>query len=104
LSAVPPPSCSTPFPYTTLFRSLIILQGTLLALCLLSLLGWRWTYAWRREARLATLAAVWIPLPYLLGHAGALWGPRLPLDGVLRSEEHTSELQSLAYLVCRLLL
>src|SRR3989441_5561741 len=30
----------------------------------------------------------------------------LPIDGVtaLRSEEHTSELQSLAYLVCRLLL
>src|SRR2546425_1658391 len=26
------------------------------------------------------------------------------LSGVLRSEEHTSELQSLAYLVCRLLL
>ena len=27
-----------------------------------------------------------------------------PLNGVPRSEEHTSELQSLAYLVCRLLL
>src|SRR2546425_9025237 len=27
-----------------------------------------------------------------------------PLPAVLRSEEHTSELQSLAYLVCRLLL
>src|ERR1041384_2179172 len=26
------------------------------------------------------------------------------LDGAIRSEEHTSELQSLAYLVCRLLL
>src|SRR5687767_15711735 len=29
---------------------------------------------------------------------------RLPVAGELRSEEHTSELQSLAYLVCRLLL
>src|SRR2546423_10112804 len=29
---------------------------------------------------------------------------RLLLSSVLRSEEHTSELQSLAYLVCRLLL
>src|SRR2546425_3826592 len=29
---------------------------------------------------------------------------RLHLDRCLRSEEHTSELQSLAYLVCRLLL
>src|SRR3989441_11026476 len=26
----------------------------------------------------------------------------LPVSGLLRSEEHTSELQSLAYLVCRL--
>src|SRR2546425_8416202 len=33
----------------------------------------------------------------------ALWF-KLLADGVLRSEEHTSELQSLAYLVCRLLL
>jgi hypothetical protein len=24
-----------------------------------------------------------VPLPYLLGHAEALSGPRLPLDGVL---------------------
>src|SRR5229473_5201701 len=31
------------------------------------------------------------------------WAKRLPRD-VQRSEEHTSELQSLAYLVCRLLL
>jgi hypothetical protein len=31
----------------------------------------------------ASLAMVWIPLPYLLGHAEALQGPRLPLDGVL---------------------
>src|SRR5687767_15399047 len=32
----------------------------------------------------------------------ALWKQRVATDG--RSEEHTSELQSLAYLVCRLLL
>src|SRR5205823_12462867 len=31
-------------------------------------------------------------------------GDRLPLEHRCRSEEHTSELQSLAYLVCRLLL
>src|SRR2546425_8177937 len=35
---------------------------------------------------------VWQPFTYLFLHGG------------LRSEEHTSELQSLAYLVCRLLL
>src|SRR2546425_5261636 len=39
-------------------------------------------------------AACEVP-PALRAHGGAL---------VLRSEEHTSELQSLAYLVCRLLL
>src|SRR3989441_2305481 len=31
-------------------------------------------------------------------------GGRSPMDETERSEEHTSELQSLAYLVCRLLL
>src|SRR2546425_5201752 len=33
-----------------------------------------------------------------------LWAERPPDAHQLRSEEHTSELQSLAYLVCRLLL
>src|SRR2546425_1806589 len=34
-----------------------------------------------------------------------VWGPCTPITSVSsRSEEHTSELQSLAYLVCRLLL
>src|SRR2546425_10403458 len=36
------------------------------------------------------------------GHGGS--GSDLGSDRVTRSEEHTSELQSLAYLVCRLLL
>jgi hypothetical protein len=31
----------------------------------------------------SSLALVWIPLPYILGHAEALSGPRLPLDGVM---------------------
>jgi 4-amino-4-deoxy-L-arabinose transferase-like glycosyltransferase len=63
----------------------VVLQGTLLGLLLLGLLGWRWTYAWRWEAMPSSLAVVWIPLPYLLSHAEALSGPRLPLDGVLLS-------------------
>ena len=29
------------------------------------------------------LAAIWLPLPYILSHAESLHGPRLPLDGVL---------------------
>jgi 4-amino-4-deoxy-L-arabinose transferase-like glycosyltransferase len=59
------------------------LYGTLLGMLLLGLLGWRWSYAWRVEAMPASLAAIWIPLPYLLSHAEAFSGPRLPLDGVL---------------------
>jgi hypothetical protein len=59
------------------------LQGALLAMLLLGILGWRWSYGWRKQSRVATLAAVWIPLPYLLSHAEMLSGPRLPLDGVL---------------------
>ncbi len=61
----------------------VTLQVVLLALLLLGLLGWRWTYGWRFDSMPATLALVWVPLPYLLSHAEALSGPRLPLDGVL---------------------
>src|SRR2546425_5295978 len=41
----------------------------------------------------------------VLGNAGLVGKPMIFLDevdGIHRSEEHTSELQSLAYLVCRL--
>lgn len=60
-----------------------LLRGSLLTLLLLAILGWRFSSGWRRQSRLAALAAVWIPLPYLLGHADLLSGPRLPLDGLL---------------------
>jgi hypothetical protein len=59
------------------------LQGALLAMLLLAALGWRWSYGWRWESMPASLAMVWVPLPYILSHAEALSGPRLPLDGVL---------------------
>src|SRR5258707_3455552 len=36
--------------------------------------------------------------------AGGVIGQTLAMEGVFRSEEHTSELQSRQYLVCRLLL
>lgn len=61
----------------------VVLESTMLVLVVLGLLGWRWTYAWRFNALPATLAMIWIPLPYVLGHAESLSGPRLPLDGVL---------------------
>jgi hypothetical protein len=61
----------------------VALESTLLGLIVLSLLGWRWTYAWRWSAMPLSLAIIWIPLPYVLSHAETLSGPRLPLDGVL---------------------
>jgi hypothetical protein len=61
------------------------LQVTLLGMLALALLGWRWAYGWRWEAMPSSLALIWIPLPYILGHAEALSGPRLPLDGLLLS-------------------
>src|SRR5687767_15683371 len=83
------PPRSTLFPYTTLFRSLLIgvaLRGQDLERDRLLGIGDRG----HGEDRLR-------PLGQLLELA-----QRARL--VARSEEHTSELQSLAYLVCRLLL
>src|SRR2546425_8729442 len=72
------PPRSTLFPYTTLFRSR------------------RADNSWRRSSPCSLLCPVRRPRP------------RPPRErrrtGHSRSEEHTSELQSLAYLVCRLLL
>ncbi len=61
----------------------IVLESTILGLLVLGLLGWRWTCGWRASAMPSSLAVIWIPLPHVLSHAGALSGPRLPLDGVL---------------------
>src|SRR5689334_24141877 len=73
------PPRSTLFPYTTLFRSM---RATLLA---------RVTGPRRHLLR------------FLLGRAAALMGSR-EMPKYMRSEEHTSELQSQFHLVCRLLL
>src|SRR5258707_2568375 len=75
------PPRSTLFPYTTLFRSLLtaaLAVGTIAA-----------------SAGVATAAA---------GHVRETFSARQPLAAGQRSEEHTSELQSRQYLVCRLLL
>src|SRR5687767_15439162 len=77
------PPRSTLFPYTTLFRSH---HGHHLLEHRLDL------------GRLGGAWAVHVPAQCHLDTLGARGG-----DGQ-RSEEHTSELQSLAYLVCRLLL
>src|SRR5687768_17753524 len=80
---IPPPPRSTLFPYTTLFRSRSLRHPSRLVRALAG-------------ARLAGLAAA---------HAGLRLGRlRLGDVGLVRSEEHTSELQSRLHLVCRLLL
>src|SRR3712207_7642952 len=88
------PPRSTLFPYTTLFRSAVLDLDPHLALA--DLLGGR-----RPDDQAGLLDD---------HHPG---GPRVQLvgqrvevrvAGVRRSEEHTSELQSRQYLVCRLLL
>src|SRR5205823_12493280 len=95
----PPPPRSTLFPYTTLFRSATrtLGRGRAGAERLVRPLGSAAVLIWQGLIENAQdIVRVQLPVPKAwLDHA------ELPM---LRSEEHTSELQSLAYLVCRLLL
>src|SRR2546425_7976632 len=75
------PPRSTLFPYTTLFRSKT-----------------RERYCGLKCVYLRIIASEPCPIHALITSTGA------PCSTRKRSEEHTSELQSLAYLVCRLLL
>jgi hypothetical protein len=61
----------------------IALPASLLFLFAFGLVGWRWSYPHRSAMGAATLAVLVLPLPYIVGHAANLSGPRLPLDGVL---------------------
>src|SRR3989441_5168550 len=86
------PPRSTLFPYTTLFRSPLPRRSRVPVA--LRAPGERAEHEIRHTGEvghLSTASASW----RACAAAGALVG---------RSEEHTSELQSLAYLVCRLLL
>src|SRR3712207_8996200 len=95
------PPRSTLFPYTTLFRSLPRLQAGRSALSASLILGVIWAFyhlplfftgqAFRSPSILVPFVISGIALSVIL-----TW--------VYRSEEHTSELQSRQYLVCRLLL
>src|SRR3712207_7992431 len=90
------PPRSTLFPYTTLFRSLLLPALYLLNCLLFS--------AWLELSDVATKP--WLLLVWLYGLVVLVplaWRDRAPVT-VFRSEEHTSELQSRQYLVCRLLL
>src|SRR2546425_6222013 len=87
------PPRSTLFPYTTLFRSYREIERT--ALDAYFVLGCRdWCRVDIRVDRFGVPNVLELnPLPGII-----------PDPAMNRSEEHTSELQSLAYLVCRLLL
>src|SRR3712207_7229037 len=86
------PPRSTLFPYTTLFRSGANEVGNSTQHALEALERWSDGEAALVDLELANGALV---------HAGPLLDHR---HGPPRSEEHTSELQSRQYLVCRLLL
>src|SRR3712207_7388639 len=85
------PPRSTLFPYTTLFRSSLDLNLRLAA----EKLSWRGAAA-ERASLDATTEAGRLALRRLAVRLGEV--------DAARSEEHTSELQSRQYLVCRLLL
>src|SRR3712207_8339073 len=85
------PPRSTLFPYTTLFRSLKILL----------FLWWVLSWKWKKHPSLFQYI---LPLsnPKNMFYTSEI---KLLVDKIgTRSEEHTSELQSRQYLVCRLLL
>src|SRR3712207_8339689 len=89
------PPRSTLFPYTTLFRSRVALRRLPADLH---------RPAHRDRSAPAMTTAVG-PTPELAAEADARFeGIADPVEQALRSEEHTSELQSRQYLVCRLLL
>src|SRR3712207_8834203 len=85
------PPRSTLFPYTTLFRSMADVVGT-------SPDKWREVIGINLDSCYLTCRAV---LPSMLERGS---GAIVNVASISRSEEHTSELQSRQYLVCRLLL
>src|SRR2546425_6784035 len=88
------PPRSTLFPYTTLFRSPLVKVG-LTPRAAEALL---WLAQGKTNSDIATILG--ITESTVKKHVQEIFEK----FGVERSEEHTSELQSLAYLVCRLLL
>src|SRR2546429_2659503 len=94
------PPRSTLFPYTTLFRSPLMCvfdRPKTVAL------------KWRRNGEVTEWNPVFAYVMLELGIGVELCWPQQPnqkgaVENLVRSEEHTSELQSRLHLVCRLLL
>src|SRR3712207_7176701 len=89
------PPRSTLFPYTTLFRSEI--DGARL---MVLNAAWQMDEYGKREARQAISMTKVVAANVVMD----VLDRAIQVHGALRSEEHTSELQSRQYLVCRLLL
>src|SRR2546425_13319501 len=98
------PPRSTLFPYTTLFRSLLCLDSA--SLVFGQPLEQQRLELWPTTAR--DIAQALVPVIDALRSGTSVTDVEIELRSgqlrvlSLRSEEHTSELQSLAYLVCRL--
>src|SRR5256885_5818474 len=92
------PPRSTLFPYTTLFRSTLVLTFVAWRAFDRATINIPWRYAGRcmlaASPYLLLLPLAFTRLPARQGQQEQVW----------RSEEHTSELQSPCNLVCRLLL
>src|SRR3712207_7514535 len=84
------PPRSTLFPYTTLFRSFDLMVDRLSAVMLMVVTG--------------VGLLIHIYATGYMSHEGGYYRFFAYLNLFMRSEEHTSELQSRQYLVCRLLL
>src|SRR5258708_31357729 len=89
------PPRSTLFPYTTLFRSVFGLGAS----------PWGFAAVALRGGRIRPLSLAQPVVPGQTRHRGAAALAERSQDrAAVRSEEHTSELQSPDHLVCRLLL
>src|SRR3712207_8642767 len=78
------PPRSTLFPYTTLFRSKVLTYGAVF-------------HHYNKWSKKGEWKSLWL-------HLLDKYRTKFDMSSVDRSEEHTSELQSRQYLVCRLLL
>src|SRR3712207_8956090 len=87
------PPRSTLFPYTTLFRSSQVVVNDAI-----------WDFEAEPSSTIPALGSATVTIPYSWVEGEAYEIVLITSVGTTRSEEHTSELQSRQYIVCRLLL
>src|SRR5437762_4794839 len=100
----PPAPTSPPFPYTTLFRSLWFLDAASGPIAAFVTIEWDGTVGLYNSGFAPEQAALSPGVVLLTQVIRDAIARRRDKFDFLRSEEHTSELQSPMYLVCRLLL